>query len=119
MTHKYESDLALLRTLLPSPVRYIGILGPKNRTQRLLQDLKSEGFVPTDAQLQRLYAPVGLDIGADSPEAIALAIITEIQMVLTGRSGQSLKDRKAPIHQVSESNTVSNAVCIDGVLMDG
>ncbi|MCC5668783.1 XdhC family protein [Nostoc sp. CHAB 5784] len=118
MTHKYESDLALLRTLLPSPVRYIGILGPKNRTQRLLQDLKSEGFVPTDAQLQRLYAPVGLDIGADSPEVIALAIITEIQMVLTGRSGQSLKDRKAPIHQDSESNTVSN-VCIDGVLMNG
>ena len=119
MTHKYESDLALLRTLLPSPVRYIGILGPKNRTQRLLQDLKSEGFVPTDAQLQRLYAPVGLDIGADSPEVIALAIVTEIQMVLTGRSGQSLKDRKAPIHQCSESNMISNAVCIDGVLMDG
>ena len=64
--------------------------------------------MPTDAQLQRLYAPVGLDIGADLPEAIALAIVTEIQMVLTGRSGQSLKDRQAPIHHGSEFNMVSN-----------
>ncbi|MDZ8104916.1 MAG: XdhC family protein [Nostoc sp. DedQUE12a] len=98
MTHRYESDLALLRTLLPSSVRYIGILGPRSRTQRLLQDLKSEGFVPTDAQLQRLYAPVGLDIGADSPEAIALSIVAEIQAVLANRAGGMLRTRLGSIH---------------------
>ncbi|MEH1801798.1 XdhC family protein [Nostoc sp.] len=98
MTHRYESDLALLRTLLPSSVSYIGILGPKSRTQRLLQDLKSEGFLPKDTQLQRLYAPVGLDIGADSPEAIALSIVAEIQAVLANRAGGMLRARLGSIH---------------------
>ncbi|MBE9003999.1 XdhC family protein [Fortiea sp. LEGE XX443] len=98
MTHQYKNDLALLKTLLPSPVRYIGILGPKSRTQQLLQDLKSEGFIPTAAQMQRLFAPVGLDIGADSPEAIALSIVAEIQAVLANRSGGLLKKRSGSIH---------------------
>jgi xanthine dehydrogenase accessory factor len=98
MTHQYKSDLALLKTLLPSPVLYIGILGPKSRTQQLLQDLKSEGLILSDVQLQRLFGPVGLDIGADSPEAIALAIIAEIQAVLANRSGGWLRARTGSIH---------------------
>ncbi|MCC5636884.1 XdhC family protein [Nostoc sp. CHAB 5844] len=98
MTHQYKNDLALLKTLLPSPVRYIGVLGPKSRTQQLLQELQSEGFIPAAAQLQRLFAPVGLDIGADSPEAIALSIVAEIQAVLANRSGGLLKNRSGAIH---------------------
>jgi len=107
MTHQYKSDLALLKTLLPSPVLYIGMLGPKSRTQQLLQDLKSEGLMLTDAQLQRLFGPVGLDIGADSPEAIALSIVAEIQAVLTNRSGGWLKVRTGPIHGEETSCLVS------------
>ncbi|MBD2439270.1 XdhC family protein [Nostoc sp. FACHB-110] len=107
MTHQYKSDLALLKTLLSSSVRYIGILGPKSRTQKLLQDLKSLGFIPTDAQLQRLFGPVGLDIGADSPEAIALSIVAEIQAVLANRSGGCLRTRVGSIHQEEISCLVS------------
>lgn len=54
--------------------------------------------MPSEEQLHRLYAPVGLDIGADTPEAIALAIVAEMQAVLANRSGGLLRDRREPIH---------------------
>ena len=98
MTHNYLRDRTLLRTLLPTPLGYVGILGPKSRTQRLLQDLQADGFIPTVAQLHRLYSPIGLDIGADAPEAIALAIVAEIQAVLANRSGGELRERIGSIH---------------------
>jgi xanthine/CO dehydrogenase XdhC/CoxF family maturation factor len=98
MTHHYQHDQALLRSLLPSPIQYLGVLGPKQRTQQLLEDLHLEGFAPTKAQQQRLYHPVGLDLGAETPEEIALAIVAEIQAVLTKRTGGLLRERQAPIH---------------------
>jgi xanthine/CO dehydrogenase XdhC/CoxF family maturation factor len=98
MTHHYLHDQALLRSLLPSSLQYLGVLGPKRRTQQLLEDLRLEGFAPTNAQRQRLYHPVGLDLGAETPEEIALAIVAEIQAVLTNRTGGLLRDRNAPIH---------------------
>ncbi|HEY9675598.1 MAG TPA: XdhC/CoxI family protein [Waterburya sp.] len=101
MTHNYLHDLELLKTLLPSPAGYLGILGPKSRTGKLLQDLQEQGITPTEKQLQRLYSPVGLDIGADSPEEIALSIVAEIQAVLANHSGGSLRNKQGPIHDRS------------------
>jgi len=98
MTHNYLHDLELLKILLPSPVRYLGILGPKSRTEKLLQDLQEQGITPTENQLQRFYSPVGLNIGADTPEEIALSIVAEIQAVLTNHSGGSLRNKLGPIH---------------------
>lgn len=98
MTHNYLHDLELLKILLPSTVRYIGILGSKQRSERLLQDLHAQSIVYTEAQLQRLYAPIGIDIGADTPQEIAIAIIAEIQAVLANRKGGLLRDRSSPIH---------------------
>jgi xanthine dehydrogenase accessory factor len=98
MTHNYRRDRSLLEFLLPSPVGYIGLLGPKSRAERLLADLREAGMVPTEAQLRRLYAPVGLDIGAETPEEIALAILAEIRAMLAGRTGGRLRDRQTPIH---------------------
>jgi xanthine/CO dehydrogenase XdhC/CoxF family maturation factor len=98
MTHNYLHDLELLKTLLPSPARYLGILGPKSRTEKLLQDLQEQGITPTENQLQRFYSPVGLNIGAETPEEIALSIVAEIQSVLTNHSGGSLKNKLGPIH---------------------
>jgi xanthine dehydrogenase accessory factor len=98
MTHHYVYDQALLRSLLPSPIRYLGVLGPKQRTQQLLEDLRSEGFTLTDQQQQRFFHPVGLDIGAETPEEIALAIVAEIQAVLAQRSGNHLRSRQGSIH---------------------
>ena len=106
MTHNYFHDRELLKMLLPSAVRYIGVLGPKSRTAELLQDLQAEGIFYTEEQLSRLYAPVGLDIGADTPVEIALSIVAEIQAVLAKRTGGLLRDRKAPIHhRIDELDT--------------
>jgi xanthine/CO dehydrogenase XdhC/CoxF family maturation factor len=82
-------------------------LGPKSRTQQLLTELQEEGINPTPEQLQRLYAPVGLDIGADTPEAIALSIVAEIQAVLANRSGGLLRNRTQPIHYSVEQQSQS------------
>jgi xanthine/CO dehydrogenase XdhC/CoxF family maturation factor len=98
MTHNYLHDLEILKTLLFSPVRYLGILGPKSRTEKLLKDLQEQGIIPTENQLQRLYSPVGLNIGADTPEEIALSIVAEIQAVLTNQSGGLLRNKLGPIH---------------------
>lgn len=98
MTHNYLHDRELLRTLLPSPLRYLGLLGPKSRTERLLQELGETGIIPTHEQLCRLHGPIGVDIGADTPEEIAIAIIAEIRAVLANRSGGFLRNRKEPIH---------------------
>ena len=98
MTHRYERDRALLAELLPSPAGYIGILGPRARTAQLLDDLRQEGIVPTEAQLARLFAPVGLDVGAESPEEVAVAIVGEVMAVMAGREGGQLRARKGAIH---------------------
>ena len=96
MSHNYLYDLEFLQTLSTISIKYLGILGPKKRTNRLLLDLKSEGYIfPADGEL---YSPVGLDIGADNPEEIALSIIAEIQTVMKNRQGGFLKDRLTSIH---------------------
>jgi xanthine/CO dehydrogenase XdhC/CoxF family maturation factor len=85
MSHHLDSDLEYLRQLVDAPLRYLGLLGPAARRERLLGDLG-----PDAAGLRpRLRAPIGLDLGARSPEAIALAIIAELHAVLEGREGRS------------------------------
>ncbi len=98
MTHHYIHDVPLLRALLPKELPYLGLLGPRKRAERILADLRASGFEPTASQLARFHAPVGLDLGADGPEQVALAIVAEIQAVLGGRSAQPLKERSMPIH---------------------
>ncbi|MDZ8258196.1 XdhC family protein [Nostoc sp. ChiQUE01b] len=105
MTHNYLDDREILQMLLPSPTPYIGVLGPKLRTERLLEDLHLQGIDYTTEQLKRLHGPIGIDIGADTPEEIAIAIIAEIQAVLTNRNGNFLRNRNQPIHQSYESNS--------------
>ncbi len=97
MTHNFLHDLELLKTLLSSQAAYIGILGPRRRTDELLEKLGEEtlmpGITPTSEQLERLFAPIGLDLGAETPEEIALSIISEVQRVRRGKSGLSLRER--------------------------
>jgi xanthine/CO dehydrogenase XdhC/CoxF family maturation factor len=99
MTHNYTHDLELLKALLPSQASYVGLLGPKMRTERLLRNLAQVGITPTESQLHRLHTPIGIDIGAESPEEIALSILAEIRAVLSKRSGGFLKDSSSPIHE--------------------
>ena len=93
-THNYGRDCAALRALLPLGLPYVGLLGPRRRRDQLLGDLADSGLTVCP----NLFAPAGLDLGGDSPEAIALAIVAEIQAVLADGSRQSLRERRAPIH---------------------
>jgi xanthine dehydrogenase accessory factor len=98
MTHNYERDTEILPLLLKSDVFYIGALGPKRRTEQLLGELAASGENFAEEQMAKLFAPAGLDIGADTPEAIALSIIAEIQSVMRNRDGGHLRDRKGSIY---------------------
>jgi xanthine dehydrogenase accessory factor len=92
MQHQKERDEMWLRRLLTLPFRYIGCLGPRSRTQDVLQRI---GGDPADA---RLHYPVGLDIGAELPEAVAVSIVAECLAVLNGREGGFLRRTERPIH---------------------
>jgi xanthine dehydrogenase accessory factor len=98
MTHNYNYDLKLLRQLITQRITYIGMLGPRKKLVRMLDELKAEGIQPTEEQLACIYGPVGLNIGAENAEEIALSIIAEIKAVIAGRSGQSLRNSTDTIH---------------------
>lgn len=98
MNHNYDRDKMALHVALQTNAFYVGALGPKKRTQQILGEL-ADADVSLD--LQNLRSPAGLDIGGDTPEAIAIAIIAEIQSVLKGRSGGPLMNREAPIYDRS------------------
>jgi len=98
MTHNYNYDLALLKEILLHDCKYIGILGPKKKMDRMIADLGEEGIVLNEEQLKNIYSPVGLDIGAETAEEIAVSIVAEIKSVFAGRQGSSLRDKRLPIH---------------------
>ena len=98
MTHNYNYDLAMLKALVNTSVSYIGLLGPKKKLDRMLGDLKSEGITLTEEQLSRIYGPVGLEIGAETAEEIALSILAEIRAVKAGTGGKSLRTKEDTIH---------------------
>jgi xanthine dehydrogenase accessory factor len=98
MTHNYLHDLELLKTLLNTDVAYIGCLGPRRRTQRLLLELTDDNETAAMQCLEQLHAPAGLDIGAETPIEIALSIVAEIKAVLKQREGGLLKKRNGSIH---------------------
>ncbi len=104
MTHNYDQDRRLLAQLLRHPPRYVGQLGPRSRTEAMLDELAAAG---PPLQRQTLHYPAGLDIGGRDPAQIALSIIAEIQAVLAGRDGAMLLRRDAPIHGATESDARS------------
>jgi xanthine/CO dehydrogenase XdhC/CoxF family maturation factor len=98
MTHNYNYEIALLKELLPTVLPYIGILGPKKKLERMLAEIEDAGIHISEEQLSRIYGPVGLDIGSEGAEEIALSVVSEIKAVLSSRQGYSLKYKPVPIH---------------------
>jgi len=98
MTHNYNYDMAMLKALLQTEVPYIGMLGPKKKLQRMLDDMKAEDFIPDDSMMSRVFGPAGLEIDAETPEEIALSIIAEIQVVFGKKPGGMLRDKADVIH---------------------
>jgi len=82
LTHNYQVDLKLLNLFFATSISYIGLLGSRRRTARLLSDLTATRGTITSKDRSRLHAPVGLDLQAESPQEIALSIVAEILSVL-------------------------------------
>lgn len=102
LTHSFDQDKNLLRKLLPMELRYLGLLGARHRSRILLTEVGQQlGWTPEHC-LSRLHAPVGLDLGGDSPEAVALAILAEIQSVLHQKNAISRRMPDEALHAVPE-----------------
>ena len=107
MTHNYNYDFEILKLLLKKGgCKYIGSLGPKKKLEQMIADLEVEGIKLTKIQTDYIFGPVGLDIGAETPEEIALSIAAVIKKVLNAQSGLSLREKQAPIHQHSIQQSI-------------
>lgn len=98
VTHSYKCDYYFLKSLCAADVPYVGILGPKKKLNRMLGELKEGGVPLNQAKISTIFSPTGLDIGAETPEEIALSIIAEIQAVLKGKKGGMLTLKEEVIH---------------------
>lgn len=96
MTHHFEMDSGWLRILLRQPAAYVGLMGHRRRSGRILAE---SGEALTAAQAERFFSPVGLDLGSESPESIALSILAEIQAVFGNREPRHLRSGRGAIHE--------------------
>jgi xanthine/CO dehydrogenase XdhC/CoxF family maturation factor len=98
MSHDYRLDRAALAELIGAPLRYLGVLGPRRRTARLLAELEAERGALGAPRKQRIFAPAGLALGAETPEEIALSIVAEAQAALAAMPHGSLRASPGKIH---------------------
>jgi xanthine/CO dehydrogenase XdhC/CoxF family maturation factor len=95
MTHNFEYEAEVLERLLSKNLPYLGILGPKKKSEKLHERLTSKGL---RFDWSNVYSPIGLDLGAENSEEIALSALSEIKAVLAGKMGTFLRDKQGPIH---------------------
>lgn len=103
MTHNYNYDMAMLAELIKKEIVFIGMLGPRKKLDRILTELEEQAIYLTEEQLSRIHSPVGLNIGAETPEEIALSILAEIKTVLSRQNGSPLRDYSTSIHNRSST----------------
>ena len=99
MSHNYEYDRDVLKKLLHTVTPYIGILGPRKRFEKMQEEFSKQKIELLTDDFHRVHSPIGLDIGAEAADEIAISIIAEIQSKFANRTGGFLKYRNAPIHQ--------------------
>ena len=105
LSHNYAYDLAALELHLPSAGPYIGLLGPRLKAARLMEELALTGTQQAALLRTRLHSPIGLDLGSETPEEIALAIVAEIQARRHNRDGRPLRERAGTVHDPSLTPT--------------
>jgi xanthine/CO dehydrogenase XdhC/CoxF family maturation factor len=98
VSHVYDKDLQAVMALLQQPLAYLGLQGNRLRCAKILKEIQDQGLVLTEAQRQIMHFPAGLDLGGESPEAIALSMLAEVQATFAQRAGGSLRDRFGSIH---------------------
>jgi xanthine/CO dehydrogenase XdhC/CoxF family maturation factor len=94
MSHSFSQDTAAVRALAPLALPYVGVLGPRQRSLALV---KQAGLLP-EMLTGNWHSPIGLDLGGDTPEQVALSIAAEAQAVLLGCGGGKIRERTGPIH---------------------
>ncbi len=97
MSHDYDKDVQLMSVFHPQNPKYIGMLGPRKRAIKIKEELAEEGII-VDLEAANIHAPIGLNIGANSPEEIAISIISEIVQKFRSGDGKSLKYKEGTIH---------------------
>jgi xanthine dehydrogenase accessory factor len=108
MTHNYNYDLEVFRKLAQTECKYIGILGPRKKMQRMLDELEEKGLHLNEATVRHLYSPVGLDIGAETAEEIAISIAAEIKSVFSETTPRSLREKSESIHNRDEQRSLNS-----------
>ncbi|MBT8263933.1 MAG: XdhC family protein, partial [Muriicola sp.] len=98
MNHNYAKDLQFLLQLKETKPFYIGLLGPNKRREELLNEFIEACPEVEDDFLDAIHGPAGLNIGAETPQEIAVAIVSEILTVNRSKSPVKLKNKKGPIH---------------------
>lgn len=99
MAHDYKTDAANLLEVLKSRAPYIASLGPRKRFDKMVSDFGRQGIEFSPDELDRIYAPCGLEIGANTPEEIAISIFSEILSAFSGKAGGMLRKKPGPIHE--------------------
>jgi xanthine dehydrogenase accessory factor len=100
VTRGHNLDKEALRTALETNAGYIGMIGSPSKVKRIFRELQEEGF--PSARLKQVHAPIGLDLGAETPDEIALSIAAEIMMLQKNASGASMNT----IHNLLEEETI-------------
>lgn len=98
MAHDYKTDFNNLQRVLATNAKYIGLLGPRKRSQKMFDEFMNTGNEVSEENIQRIFSPAGLDIGATTPEEIALSICAEIRSVFANRKGMPLRLREGTIY---------------------
>lgn len=109
MNHHLERDRESVRFALLSAAPYVGVLGPRSRFDKLTRALAADGFVPDERQLSRVRSPVGLALGAETPEEIALSILGEILALERGFDGGFLAGRAASLHRTRSNSAFARS----------
>ncbi len=98
MTHNFIDDRFAVEQLLETPVEYIGLMGPDKRFAEMCEDFENEDRPITADERERIFTPIGLDLGADTPYQIAFSIVAELLAVANERDPAHLSKRSGPIH---------------------
>jgi xanthine/CO dehydrogenase XdhC/CoxF family maturation factor len=109
MNHHLERDQESLRFSLKSNAAYIGVLGPRSRCEKLLAGLAAQGYEPDASTMSRLRSPVGLSLGAETPDEVAVSILAEILAIRRGFEGGFLNGSADSLHRPAESRLLASS----------
>jgi len=109
MNHHVERDHESLRFSLESDAAYIGVLGPRSRYEKLLAGLAAQGYTPRPSTLSRVRSPVGLTLGAETPEEVAMSILGEILAIRRGFEGGFLSGSVRSLHRPEDKRLLASS----------